>query len=121
MTTSQTPLRLYHYPRCSTSCQVLSDLLEQGIAVEVCQYIDHAPSLADLQRLHAKSGQAARYLLREKEPLAQGLANADDATILAAIAAHPILLNRPVIETERQVFVCRPAQQLAAILAQLKD
>lgn len=114
-------IRLYHNPRCGTSRTVLSQLEEQGIDVEIILYLEQALSAAKLQELVAKSGKSAAYLLRSKEAAAASLAQADDAEIIAAIAAEPILLNRPVLETAKQVFVCRPAAALADILAEIEE
>lgn len=116
-----THIRLYHNPRCGTSRTVLSQLEEQGIDVEIILYLEQALSAAKLQELVAKSGKSADYLLRSKEVGAASLAQADDAEIIAAIAAEPILLNRPVLETAKQVFVCRPAAALADILAEIEE
>ena len=114
-------IRLYHNPRCGTSRTVLSQLEEQGIDVEIILYLEQALSAAKLQELVAKSGKSADYLLRSKEAAAAPLAQADEAEIIAAIAAEPILLNRPVLETAKQVFVCRPAAALADILAEIEE
>lgn len=118
---AQIALRLYHYPRCGTSRAVLAALEAQGYAPEVYLYLENPLSYEQLRVLVAKSAQPAHYLLREKEALAQELAlmQADETTVIQAIAQHPILFNRPVIETADKVFVCRPATQLETILAQL--
>lgn len=118
---TQSALRLYHYPRCGTSRTVLEALQAKGYGVEIYLYLEKPLALEKVRELVRKSAQSAHYLLREKEALVQELAllRADEESVIKAIAEYPILLNRPVIESAEKVFVCRPAQQLEMILAQL--
>lgn len=110
-------LRLYHTPKCGTSRAVLEILRASGIEPEIVAYLKTPPTVADLTALAKKLGGAAD-LLRRKEPLVAtlGLDDADDAKIIAAIAQHPILLNRPIVETPKAAKVCRPAELVRTLL-----
>lgn len=111
---------LYHNPSCGTSRTVLATMREAGIEPEIVLYMKNPPNLETLRTLRDALGQPARALLREKEPLCKQLgldAEAiDDERILAAIAEHPSLLNRPVVVSPRGTRVCRPAEEVKALL-----
>jgi arsenate reductase len=86
----------------------------------VIEYLKNPPSKAELKRLYARAGISAREGLRAKEPLAQelGLLDADvgEERILEAMVEHPILINRPLVETEKGVRLCRPQDVVREIL-----
>ena len=111
---------IYHNPKCSTSRNVLALIREQGIEPTVVEYLKTPPSRADLEALVKHGKLEARDLLRAKEPLAAELGlkepSASDTTILDAIAANPILLNRPVVETPKGARPCRPPESVLALL-----
>lgn len=111
---------LYHNPSCGTSRTVLAMLREAGIEPEIVLYMKDPPSLETLRALRDALGQPARALLRAREPLCKQLGldadTVDDERILAAIAEHPSLLNRPVVVSSRGVRVCRPAEDVKALL-----
>lgn len=111
---------IYHNPRCGTSRNTLALLQERGIATTVIDYLKTPPDVAALTALVATSGQPALYLVRTKEALFTELGldapGTTDAQLVAAIAAHPILLNRPVVVTPLGVQVCRPAELVHEIL-----
>ena len=90
---------------------------KQGSSRKSFEYLKNPPSRAELAALAKQMG-GARPLLREKEELADelGLKQADDEAILDAIAAHPILLNRPVVVSPKGVKVCRPAELVNSII-----
>ncbi|MBM3927091.1 MAG: arsenate reductase (glutaredoxin) [Sphingomonadales bacterium] len=110
---------IWHNPRCGTSRKTL-EILEQtpGVDVSVIEYLKTPPTRERLSSLYARAGMTARDGLRAKEPLAAelGLSQADDATILDAMMAHPILINRPLVETEKGVRLCRPQDLVREIL-----
>jgi arsenate reductase len=112
-------ITLYHNPNCGTSRSVLAALRDAGIEPRVVLYMKERLSPDELAAL-AAAGPGARGLLREKERLATELGLTDpavsDAEILAAIAAHPVLFNRPVVAAESRAFVCRPASRLEELL-----
>lgn len=108
---------IYHNPKCGTSRNTLQILREAGFDPEVVEYLKTPLSRAQLADFAQQLGGAAD-LLRTKEALATtlDLHNADDSLILDAIAAHPILLNRPLVVTEKGAKICRPAALVLTLL-----
>lgn len=108
---------IYHNPKCGTSRAVLQILREKGEEPVIIEYLKTPLSFIQLVELAKKLG-GAESLLRSKEPLATELAlqNADADRILQAIAAHPVLLNRPVVVTSKGARVCRPAELVQPLL-----
>lgn len=109
---------IFHNPNCRTSRKTLEILRESGADVTVREYLKHPPTRQELQRLYDKAGIGAREGLRAKEPLAAelGLLEADEDRILDAMMEHPILINRPLVETEKGVRLCRPQDVVREIL-----
>ncbi|GLR68526.1 arsenate reductase [Acidocella aquatica] len=115
---SEQSVTIYHNPACGTSRNTLAMIRNAGIEPVVIEYLKTPPSRAELTVL-AKQAGGARALLREKEKLAAELGlNADvpDETILDAIAAHPLLLNRPVVVTPKGTKSCRPSEAVLDLL-----
>lgn len=109
---------IWHNPRCGTSRKTLAILEETpGVEVTVVEYLKTPPTREELLRLYARAGMTPRDGLRAKEPLASemGLLNADDATILDAMMAHPILIERPLVETDKGVKLCRPQDKVREV------
>ena len=107
---------IYHNPKCSTSRQVLDMLREAGADVTVIEYLKSPPSRAELKRLYARAGLTPRQGLRMKEDAARALADASDEAILDAMAADPILIERPLVETGKGVVLARPKDKVREIL-----
>ena len=111
---------LYHNPGCGTSRNVLAILREAGIEPRIVLYRDELLDLPALRTLCRALGQPARALLRSKEALCAQLGldrdDVDDEQILSAIAAHPELFNRPVVLSPRGARVCRPSEEVRALL-----
>ena len=107
---------IYHNPRCSTSRQTLDILREAGANVTIVDYLQNPPSRAELQRLFECAGMTPREGLRTKEEAARSLADAPDAAILDAMAEQPILIERPLVETEKGVRLARPKERVYDIL-----
>ena len=111
---------IHHNPACGTSRKTLEILRESGADVTVNEYLKAPPSRAELQRLYERAGISPREGLRAKEPLAAelGLTGDDvsDDAILDAMVEHPILINRPLVETDKGVRLCRPQDQVRDIL-----
>jgi len=110
---------LWHNPKCGTSRKTLEILqAEPGVTVTVIEYLKTPPSAAELTRLYDRAGITPREGLRAKEPLARdlGLTEASDEAILAAMMAHPILIERPLVETDKGVRLCRPQDKVREIL-----
>ena len=111
---------IYHNPMCGTSRKTLEILENEGLDVDVVEYLKAPPSRAELKRLYERAGITPRQGLRNKEPLAAelGLTGDDvsDDRILDAMAAHPILIERPLVETEKGVVLARPQDKVRDIL-----
>ena len=107
---------IYHNPKCSTSRQVLDMLREAGADVTVIEYLKTPPSRAELQRLYAQAGLTPQQGLRMREDAAAALKEAPDDTVLDAMAAHPILIERPLVETAKGVRLARPKERVYEIL-----
>ena len=111
---------IHHNPACGTSRKTLEILRESGAEVTINEYLQTPPSRDELKRLYARAGISPRDGLRTKEPLAAELSltspDASDDAILDAMMAHPILINRPIVETEKGVRLCRPQDMVREIL-----
>ena len=107
---------IYHNPKCSTSRQTLDLLREAGADVTVIDYLKAPPSRAELARLYARAGLTPAEGLRTKEDAARRLAGASDDAILDAMVADPILIERPLVETEKGVRLGRPKEKVYEIL-----
>ncbi|MDO6416481.1 arsenate reductase family protein [Sphingomonas sp. BIUV-7] len=107
---------IWHNPRCSKSREALAILEAAGADVTIVEYLKVPPGAEELARLYAKAGMTARDGLRLAEPEAKPLRDADEARILAAMAANPILIERPLIETAKGVRLGRPPEKVREIL-----
>ncbi len=111
---------IYHNPACGTSRKTLTLLEESGAHVQIIEYLKSPPTRAELQRLYARAGITAKDGLRAKEPLAAELGltadGVSDDMILDAMMAHPILINRPLVETDKGVALCRPQEKVLKLL-----
>jgi arsenate reductase len=113
-------MRLYHNPVCSKSRAALALLEARGVAFEIVEYLQAPPDADTLGRLRAALGLPARALLRDDGAVfaALGLADpaVDEAQILAAIAAHPQLLQRPILEAGGRAVIGRPPERVLELL-----
>ena len=111
---------IFHNPMCGTSRKTLDILRDSGCDVWVHEYLKTPPTRDDLVRLYNLAGITPREGLRSKEPLADELGlNSPDITddeILDAMVAHPILIERPIVETPNGVRLCRPQDRVREIL-----
>lgn len=111
---------VYHNPDCGTSRNTLALIRHAGIEPHVVEYLKSPPSGALILQLADRMGWRVRDLMRERgTPFAElGLNDTaiDDAALLAAIAAHPILLNRPIVVTPLGVKLCRPSETVLDLL-----
>jgi arsenate reductase len=110
---------IYHNPKCGTSRKTLAILQETpGAAIEVIEYLKTPPSRDTLAKLYKAAGITPRQGLRAKEDLAKQmhLADASDDAILDAMAANPILIERPIVKTGKGVRLCRPQDLVREIL-----
>jgi arsenate reductase len=111
---------IYYNLKCGTSRKTLEILRNEGADVTVIDYLKAPPAKAELRRLYARAGITPRQGLRAKEQLARDLdlvegAVSDDA-ILEAMAENPILIERPLVETDKGVRLARPAERVREIL-----
>ena len=107
---------IYHNPRCSKSREALATLQDAGVAVEVVEYLKNPPSRAELAALYVRAGMTPRAGLRVAEDAARPLKNDDGDTILDAITVDPLLIERPLVETEKGVRLGRPPEKVREIL-----
>jgi arsenate reductase len=110
---------IWHNPNCGTSRKTLA-ILEEGDGVEltVIPYLTQPPSAEKLAQLYRDAGITPQQGLRMRgtDAAERGLPAADDATVLAAMAADPILIERPLVETDKGVRLCRPQDVVREIL-----
>ena len=111
---------IFHNPMCGTSRKTLDILRDSGRDVWIREYLKEPPTRDELKALYDKAGIAPRDGLRAKEPLAAELglldAGVDEDTILDAMIEHPILIERPLVETEKGARLCRPQDKVREIL-----
>ena len=109
---------IYHNPMCGTSRKTLDILNESGADIDVIEYLKTPPTPAELARLYERAGLSPREGLRMREADAQALVErgAGDSEILEAMAANPILIERPLVETDRGARLCRPQDRVREIL-----
>ena len=112
--------KIYHNPMCGTSRKTLEILRDSGFDVFVQEYMKSPPSRDELARLYNLAGITPREGLRSKEPLAEELGlNRPDITddeVLDAMVTHPMLIERPIVETPNGVRLCRPQDRVREIL-----
>ena len=110
---------IWHNPACGTSRKTLAILqVTPGIELTVTEYLSHPPSAAKLAQLYRDAGLTPQQGLRLRGTDAEerGLPAADDATVLAAMQAEPRLIERPLVETDKGVRLCRPQDVVHEIL-----
>ena len=109
---------IWHNPKCSTSRNTLELLRQEGVDVTVIEYLKTPPSRDELQRLYAAAGMTPREGLRMREERAKTLVaeGASDDAILDAMAVDPILIERPLVATDKGVRLARPIEKVREIL-----
>ena len=113
-------ITIYHNPQCGTSRNTLAMIRQSGEEPVVIEYLKDPPSRARLQQLIVAMGIPVRALLREKGTPFHELKLDDpkwtDDELLDAMLANPILINRPIVETEKGVRLCRPSERVLELL-----
>ncbi|MEH3040584.1 MAG: arsenate reductase (glutaredoxin) [Sphingomonas paucimobilis] len=107
---------IYHNPRCSKSRAALALLTEAGATVTIVEYLKTPPTRDELAALLTRANLTPRDALRTGETEAKPLKTADDAAILDAMAQHPILIERPIVETAKGVVIARPPERVHEVL-----
>ena len=109
---------IYHNPRCSKSRQALALLAGRGIRPRIVEYLETPPDEAELKRLLHLLGLTARQLLRKKEAAELGLNKPDisDEQLIAGMAKHPIVIERPIVVNGDRAALGRPPEAVLKIL-----
>jgi arsenate reductase len=111
---------IYHNPNCSTSRNVLKALREGGYEPQVIEYLRTPPSRAKLKELLASMGLSLRDILRRSgtpyDELGLDDLTLSDDQLLDAIEKHPILIQRPIVVTEKGARLCRPMDRVNEVL-----
>ncbi len=108
---------IWHNPRCTKSRETLAILRgAPGVEVEIIEYLKTPPARDTLASLYARAGMTPREGLRKAEDGAKALREASDEAILDAMIADPILIERPLVETEKGVRLGRPPERVREIL-----
>ncbi len=111
---------IYHNPNCGTSRNTLAMIRQSGEEPEVIEYLKTPPSRAKLVELIQAMGISPRALLREKgTPYAElGLADPkwSDDELIDFMLAHPILINRPIVVSQKGTRLCRPSERVLELL-----
>jgi len=117
---SDPPIVIYHNPACGTSRNVVAMVRACGYEPEIVEYLAAGWTVEQLKRLLDAMAARPRDILREKgTPAAEfGLLDArvSDAALLEAMAAHPILVNRPIVVTRLGTRLCRPSETVFGLL-----
>ena len=109
---------IYHNPRCSTSRKTLELLRDNGIEPTIVEYLKTPPSRAEIVTLVSDAGIDVRTAVRKRESLygELNLADASDDELLDAMAANPILIERPFVVTAKGTRLARPLDAVREIL-----
>jgi arsenate reductase len=111
---------IWHNPKCGTSRKVLEMIRAAGIEPAIVDYVNNPPSVAEIKAALAELGSNPRDLLRRRgtphDELGLDDGKTTDTALLAAMHAHPILIERPVVRTAKGTRLCRPPKRLKEIL-----
>ena len=111
---------IYHNPACGTSRNTLAMIRQSGAEPRIVEYLKTPPTRQELERLIRAMGIKPRDLLREKGTPYKELGLDDpkwsDEELIGFMLAHPVLINRPIVVTERGVRLCRPSETVLEIL-----
>ena len=113
-------IRIFHNPRCSKSRATLALLQERGLDPEITRYLETPPDAGELTAILGKLGLSARQLLRKGEAEYRELALADESLteddLIAAMVAHPRLIERPIVLAGDRAAIGRPPESVLEIL-----
>lgn len=118
--TTSTNVTIYHNPKCGTSRNVLALIRNTGIEPEIIEYLKTPPTREKLRELVARMAVPVQEVIRQKEAVYKELGLDDptltDEALIAAMLAHPILINRPIVVTPLATRLCRPSELVLDIL-----
>ncbi len=113
-------ITIFHNPNCGTSRNVLQMIRDTGVEPEVVQYLKTGWTAEELKALFAEAGVTLREAMRTRGELAEGLGllnvGTSDATILAAMVEHPVLVERPFVRTPKGTVLARPREKVLDVL-----
>jgi arsenate reductase (glutaredoxin) len=112
------PVTMYHNPRCNTSRKTLALLREKGVEPNIIEYLKTPYTAEQLKKLLGQLKMPARQLVRKKEAAAAGIdpeALSEDA-LIAAMASHPIIVERPIVVSGRKAALGRPPEAVLSVL-----
>jgi arsenate reductase len=112
------PVTIYHNPRCNTSRKTLALLRDKGIEPQIVEYLKTPYTAAQLKQLLAQIGLPARSLVRKKEAAAAGIdvSKLTDDQLIAAMARHPIVVERPIVVSDGKAALGRPPEAVLKVL-----
>jgi arsenate reductase len=114
------PVTIWHNPKCGTSRKVLEMISAEGVEPDIVDYVKAPPSIAEIKAVLREMGAKPRDLLRRRgtpyDELGLDDMSLSDADLLAAMHAHPILIERPVVRTRKGTRLCRPPERVREIL-----
>ena len=115
-------ITLYHNPACGTSRNTLAMIRASGEEPVVVDYLQAGWTAERLQSLAAQMDVPIRSLIRDKGTPARALGlfdeEVDDQTIIAAMIAHPVIVNRPIVVSDRSARLCRPSELVLDLLSE---
>ena len=111
---------IWHNPKCGTSRKVLAAIRAKGIEPKIVEYLKDPPSAADIRTALKAMAIGPRQLLRQRgtpyDELGLGKPKWSDAELIGFMTKHPILIERPVVQTKKGTRLCRPPEKLDEIL-----
>lgn len=113
-----TEITIYHNPRCSKSRETLKLIEDKGVTPRIVEYLKEPPSAAELTRILAALGMAPAELLRNKEAAEAGIdpKGLSDAALIAAMVAHPAVIERPIVVAGPRAVLGRPPENVLGLL-----
>ena len=111
---------IWRNPKCATSRKVLGLIRAKGIEPKIVEYLKDPPTAAEIRAALKEMGTGPRELLRRRgtpyDDLGLDQPKWTDAELIAAMVKHPVLIERPVVQTGKGTRLCRPADRLKDIL-----
>lgn len=113
-------LTIWHNPKCATSRKVLEMIRKAGVEPRVVDYVKTPPTASEIKTALKQMGLSPRALLRRRGTPYDALGLDDptltDTALIAAMAKHPILIERPVVRSKKGTRLCRPPERVKEIL-----